>query len=369
MRHEKELNGLATIKVVGVGGGGGNAVNRMIDADLGGVEFLVVNTDAQALELSKAENKIQIGGKLTKGLGAGGRAEIGEQAAQESHDELVEAIEGADMVFVAAGMGGGTGTGAAPTIASIARESGALTIGVVTKPFEFEGKPRSASAETGTERMAEAVDTLIVIPNQRLMTINNAELTFHSAFRMADDVLLQGIQGISELITVPGLINLDFADVRSIMTDGGTALMSVGRSEGTNRATKAAEQAIGNPLLDVTIDGATGVLFNVSGGLGMTLTEVNEAAEVVGRHLHESANIIFGAVLEPDLTDELRITIIATGFGRGEQFGDPTSAGKLIALSARQRAAEAGIRPLDGIERRQRAVGDDLEIPPFLRNR
>ncbi|MBK6768429.1 MAG: cell division protein FtsZ [Ardenticatenales bacterium] len=355
---------LATIKVVGVGGGGSNAVNRMIEEGLTGVDFVTVNTDAQALQLSRAGARLQIGTKLTKGLGAGGRAEVGERAAEESREDLEEAIKGADMVFVTAGMGGGTGTGAAPVVAQIARDAGALTIGVVTRPFIFEGTPRSRSAETGLERMAEAVDTLIIIPNDRLMSLNDGRLTFHDAFRAADEVLHQGIQGISELITVPGLINLDFADVRSIMSGGGAALMSVGRAKGERRAVESAERAIQSPLLDITIDGATGVLFNVTGGMNMTLTEVNDAAEVIGRHLDANANIIFGAVLDPTMDEELRITVIATGFQANARVEGRPTPSNVIDLSHRRPVT----RSVESSLQRGLPVGaSDIDIPAFLR--
>ncbi|MCB0215604.1 MAG: cell division protein FtsZ [Chloroflexi bacterium] len=359
MQYPLEADGLATIKVVGVGGGGSNAVNRMIAEGLSGVEFIAVNTDAQALQLSQALRRIQIGGKLTKGLGAGGRAETGERAAEESREELEAAVGGADMVFVTAGMGGGTGTGAAAVVAEIARRSGALTIGVVTKPFTFEGGPRMQAADAGLERLADNVDTLIVIPNDRLLTLGDRRLTFHEAFRSADEVLHQGIQGISELITVPGLINLDFADVRTIMEDGGAALMAVGRAKGDTRAVDAAENAISSPLLDITIDGATGVLFNVTGGMDMTLQEINEAAEVIRRTVDSNANIIFGAVLDPELSEEMRITVIATGFrANARRQGQPGQAG----LESRPNILELP-------RRRPRDDQDDLEIPAFLRNR
>ncbi len=360
MQYPLEADGLATIKVIGVGGGGSNAVNRMIAEGLSGVEFIAVNTDAQALQLSQAVRRIQIGGKLTKGLGAGGRAEVGERAAEESREELEAAVDGADMVFVTAGMGGGTGTGAAPVAAEIARKSGALTIGVVTKPFMFEGTPRMQAAETGLERLADNVDTLIVIPNDRLLTLGDRRLTFHEAFRSADEVLHQGIQGISELITVPGLINLDFADVRTIMEDGGAALMAVGKATGEDRAVEAAENAIASPLLDITIDGATGVLFNVTGGMDMTLQEINEAAEVIRGTVDGNANIIFGAVLDPEMSDELRITVIATGFRA--QARRQGQGGAQSGLDARPNILELPRRPARDDE-------DDLEIPAFLRNR
>ncbi len=306
--------GLAQIKVVGVGGGGSNAVNRMINEGLGGVEFITVNTDAQALMLSKSKTKVRIGDKLTKGLGAGGNPEIGRKAAEESADELYDVIRGADMVFIACGMGGGTGTGAAPVIAQISKELGALTIGVVTRPFTFEGTRRSQMAQAGIENLKAQVDTLIVIPNDRLLSIADKRATLQQAFSLADDVLRQGIQGISELITVPALINLDFADVRTIMSEGGAALMAVGRSSGDDRARRAAEMAIQSGLLDVTIDGARGILFNITGGKDLTLFECNEAAEIIRQSAHPDVNMIFGAQVDDSMGDEVRITVIATGF-------------------------------------------------------
>jgi len=354
MHHPLEAESLAKIKVVGVGGGGSNAVNRMIAEGLSGVEFIAVNTDAQALQLSHASRRIQIGGKLTKGLGAGGRADVGERAAEESREELEEVLGDADMVFVTAGMGGGTGTGAAPIVSQMARDAGALTIGVVTKPFTFEGGPRNDAATKGTDALHDSVDTLIVIPNDRLLALGDRKITFHEAFRAADEVLHQGIQGISELITVPGLINLDFADVRTIMADGGAALMAVGEARGDNRAVEAAENAIASPLLDITIDGATGVLFNVTGGMDMTLQEIHEAAEVIGRTVDPSANIIFGAVLDQEMTEALRITVIATGFRANARRQTTPRATNILELPLRHH---------------QVAVGQDLEIPPFLRSR
>ena len=312
-----EMENFARIKVLGVGGGGSNAVNRMIAEGLQGVEFVAVNTDAQALMLSHAENRVRIGDKLTKGLGSGGDSLIGSKAAEESSDDLFEMINGSDMVFITAGMGGGTGTGAAPIIARLARESGALTIGVVTKPFTFEGSRRRQVAEEGIERLKEQVDTLIAIPNDRLLEIVDRRANIQEAFRVADDVLRQGIQGISELITVPGLINLDFADVRSVMAEGGAALMAIGRGEGEDKAVEAAEKAIASSLLDVTIDGARGILFNVTGGTDLTLFDVNDAAEIIRKTAHPEANIIFGAVIDDTLGDEVRVTVIAAGFDGG----------------------------------------------------
>jgi cell division protein FtsZ len=304
----------AQIKVIGVGGGGGNAINRMITEGLGGVEFVAVNTDNQALMMSKAKTRVRIGDKLTRGLGAGGNPEIGRKAAEESSDELYEVLRGADMVFIASGMGGGTGTGASPIVAQIAKELGALTIGVVTRPFGFEGARRNQAAETGIEALKSQVDTLIVIPNDRLLQIADKKSTLQQAFSLADDVLRQGIQGISELITVPALINLDFADVRTIMSEGGAALMAVGRSAGDDRARKAAEAAIASGLLDVTIDGARGILFNITGGNDLSLFEVNEAAAIIKESAHPEVNLIFGAQIDPNMGDEVRITVIATGF-------------------------------------------------------
>jgi len=310
----QSVENFAQIKVVGVGGGGSNAVNRMIEEGLGGVEFIAINTDAQALLLSEAPIRVRVGDKLTRGLGAGGDPEVGRKAAEESSDELYQVLDGADMVFITAGLGGGTGTGGAPIVSKIAKEVGALTIGVVTRPFTFEGAHRSKTAHGGIEQLKEQVDTLIVIPNDRLLQIVDKKANLQEAFRVADDVLRQGIQGISELITVPGLINLDFADVRTIMSEGGAALMAVGRASGEDRARKAAEMAISSQLLDVTIDGARGILFNVTGGSDMTLFEVNEAAAIIKETAHPDVNLIFGAVVDPNLTEELRITVIATGF-------------------------------------------------------
>lgn len=306
--------GFAQIKVVGVGGGGGNAVNRMVNEGLAGVDFVAVNTDNQALMLSKAQTRVRIGEKLTRGLGAGGNPEVGRKAAEESADDLYEVLRGADMVFIASGMGGGTGTGAAPVVAQIAKELGALTIGVVTRPFTFEGTRRSQVAESGIEALKSQVDTLIVIPNDRLLQIADKRASLQQAFSLADDVLRQGIQGISELITVPALINLDFADVRTIMSEGGAALMAVGRAEGDDRSRRAAEAAISSGLLDVTIDGARGILFNITGGADMSIFEVNEAADIIKNSAHPEVNMIFGAQIDENMGDEVRITVIATGF-------------------------------------------------------
>lgn len=306
----------ARIKVVGVGGGGCNAVNRMIEEGLQGIEFITINTDAQALLLSKAQTRVRIGDKTTRGLGAGSNPEMGRKAAEESAEELYEVLRGSDMVFVTSGLGGGTGTGAAPIVAQIAKEVGALTIGVVTRPFTFEGSRRQQSAEAGIAKLKEHADTLIVIPNDRLLQIVDKRATLQESFRVADDVLRQGIQGISELITVPGLINLDFADVRAIMSEGGAALMAVGHASGEDRARLAAQAAISSQLLDITIDGARGILFNVTGGPSLTLFEVNQAAAIIKETAHPDVNLIFGAVLDPNMGDEIRITVIATGFDR-----------------------------------------------------
>ncbi|MCX7976940.1 MAG: cell division protein FtsZ, partial [Bellilinea sp.] len=314
--YSNQAESFARIKVIGVGGGGCNAVNRMIEEGLSGIEFITVNTDAQALLLSKAPTRVRIGDKSTRGLGAGGNPEVGRKAAEESAEELYEVLKGSDMVFVTAGLGGGTGTGAAPIVAQIAKEVGALTIGVVTRPFTFEGMRRQQAAEAGIAKLKEHADTLIVIPNDRLLQIVDKRVTLQEAFRTADDVLRQGIQGISELITVPGLINLDFADVRAIMSEGGAALMAVGHASGEDRARIAAEMAISSQLLDITIDGARGILFNVTGGNSLTLFEVNQAAAIIKETAHPDVNLIFGAVVDPNMGDEIRITVIATGFDR-----------------------------------------------------
>jgi cell division protein FtsZ len=361
-----EVENFARIKVLGVGGGGSNAVNRMIEEGLRGVEFIAVNTDAQALMLSNAPNRVRMGDKLTKGLGSGGDPTIGGKAAEETSDDLYEVINGADMVFITAGMGGGTGTGGAPIIARIARETGALTIGVVTKPFAFEGSKRRQVAEEGIANLKEYVDTLIAIPNDRLLEIVDKKASIQTAFRVADDVLRQGIQGISELITVPGLINLDFADVRSIMAEGGAALMAIGHGEGENRAKDAAEKAIASSLLDVTIDGARGILFNVTGGPDLTLYDVNEAAEIIRKTAHPEANIIFGAVIDESLNDKIHITVIATGFDAATQQR-PT-----VFRSMAQRAAEPRVAPraVPVADFPVRMVdSDNLDIPSFLRKR
>ncbi|MEZ4518444.1 MAG: cell division protein FtsZ [Chloroflexota bacterium] len=318
MQHALQTEGSACIRVVGVGGGGSNAVGRMIDAGVTGVDFIVVNTDNQALSLSQAPVRIRIGDKLTRGLGAGGNPEQGEKAASETIDELHRVLEGSDMVFVTAGMGGGTGTGAAPIVARIAKEIGALTMGIVTKPFMFEGTKRLTMAQQGIERLKQQVDTLIVIPNDRLLELTEKRMSLQESFLLADDVLRQGIQGISELITIPGLINLDFADVKAIMTSGGAALMAVGHGSGDDRARLAAENAVSSKLLDITIDGAQAVLFNITGGPTLSLFEVNQAAAIIRETVHTDANVIFGAVIDEAVGDDVRITVIATGFERAQ---------------------------------------------------
>jgi cell division protein FtsZ len=315
--RDQSGNYLAVIKVVGVGGGGTNAVNRMVDAGLTGVEFIAVNTDAQALMMCDADVKIHIGSQATRGLGAGADPAVGQAAAQESRDELKESLKGADMVFVTAGEGGGTGTGGAPIVAELSRELGALTVGVVTKPFVFEGRRRSQQAEVGIDTLRDRVDTLIVIENDRLLQVVEKKTSVVEAFRMADDILRQGVQGITDLITVPGLVNLDFADVRTIMRDAGSALMGIGSASGENRAAEAARAAVSSPLLETAIDGATGILLNITGPPEIGLFEVNEAAEVVTSAADQNANVIFGAVIDDAIGDDIRVTVIATGFGGG----------------------------------------------------
>ncbi|MBA2298645.1 MAG: cell division protein FtsZ [Actinobacteria bacterium] len=348
-------NYLAVIKVVGVGGGGTNAVNRMVDAGVGGVEFIAVNTDAQALLMTDADVKIHIGSKATRGLGAGADPNVGQAAAQESRDELKEALKGADMIFVTAGEGGGTGTGGAPIVAELGRELEALTVGVVTKPFAFEGRTRSLQAEQGIQNLRERLDTLIVIENDRLLQVVEKRTPVTEAFRIADDILRQGVQGITDLITVPGVVNLDFADVRTIMRDAGSAMMGIGTASGENRAAEAARTAVSSPLLEQSVDGATGILLNITGGAELGLFEVNEAAEVVTSAADGNANVIFGAVIDESLGDEVRVTVIATGFGtakrRRRTEGSPVQA-----------SPEGEFQP-----RRPEPSDDDLEIPSFLR--
>jgi cell division protein FtsZ len=348
-------NYLAVIKVVGVGGGGTNAVNRMVDAGLGGVEFIAVNTDAQALLMADADVKIHIGSHATRGLGAGADPAVGQAAAQESRDELKEALKGADMIFVTAGEGGGTGTGAAPIVAELGRELEALTVGVVTKPFAFEGRRRADQAEVGIQNLRDRVDTLIVIENDRLLQVVEKKTPVTEAFRIADDILRQGVQGITDLITVPGIVNLDFADVRTIMRDAGSALMGIGVASGENRAAEAARTAVSSPLLEQSVDGATGILLNVTGGAELGLLEVNEAAEVVTGAADQNANVIFGAVIDDSLGDEVRVTVIATGFGaqRRRRRIEATQPAGAMSGGDEQPAERSDV---------------DLEIPSFLRD-
>ena len=354
---------LAVIKVVGVGGGGTNAVNRMVDAGLRGVEFIAVNTDAQALAMCDADIKLNVGHELTKGLGAGANPDIGQGAAAESRDDIKEALKGADMVFVTAGEGGGTGTGAAPVIAEIAKnEIGALTVGVVTRPFEFEGAKRAKQAAEGIQRLRDNVDTLIVIPNERLLSIVERRTTILDAFKEADDVLRQGVQGITDLITIPGLINLDFADVRTVMQDQGSALMGIGTSSGESRATEAAKGAISSPLLEESVEGATGVLLNITGGGDLGLFEVNEAAEIISTASAADSNIIFGAVIDPGMGDEVRVTVIATGFDSSRPQA------RLPRRTGRAGERQGRDVTLDDRDRSALEISDDdIDIPPFLR--
>ena len=331
------MSDFANIKVIGVGGGGNNAVNRMVDNQIKGVQFLAVNTENQVLELSKADVTIQIGEKVTKGLGAGANPQIGEEAAQESRDEITKALEGADMVFVTAGMGGGTGTGAAPIVAECAKEVGALTVGVVTKPFAFEGKRRRAAAEKGIEFLTQKVDTIIVIPNDKLLQVVDKKCSVSDAFGKADEVLRQGIKGISDLIQIPGLINLDFADVKTIMTNQGEALMGIGEGTGENRAADAAKMAINSPLLETAIDGAKGILLNISGSSELGIFEVNEAAQIISDAADPDANIIFGSVIDESLGDKVQVTVVATGFGNNAksvpEFGKTTTTSRPAATT------------------------------------
>ncbi|MDR5658038.1 cell division protein FtsZ [Serpentinicella sp. ANB-PHB4] len=361
LEFDLNMEQVAQIKVIGVGGGGNNAVNRMIDSGLQGVEFIVVNTDKQALFTSKAEHKIQIGEKLTKGLGAGANPEVGKKAAEESREDIHKLLQGSDMVFVTAGMGGGTGTGAAPVVAEIAKELGILTVGVVTKPFMFEGKRRMKNAEAGIQELKNKVDTLVTIPNDRLLQIVEKKTSMLDAFKIADDVLKQGVQGISDLIAVPGLVNLDFADVKTIMLEQGLAHMGIGRASGENRAVEASKQAIQSPLLETSIEGAKGVLLNITGGSNLSLFEVNEAAELVTQAADDDANIIFGAVINEELKDEIIITVIATGFEQEATKGNNDEQVQIIGNSNKEVAA--------GNEVYNKEKNSYLDIPEFLRGR
>ncbi|GIP51749.1 MULTISPECIES: cell division protein FtsZ [Paenibacillus] len=367
LEFDFEMESLAQIKVIGCGGGGSNAVNRMIENGVQGVEFITVNTDAQALHLAKSEHKLQIGDKLTRGLGAGANPEVGKKAAEESRDLIANTLKGADMVFVTAGMGGGTGTGAAPVIAEIARECGALTVGVVTRPFTFEGRKRSSQADIGIEALKEKVDTLIVIPNDRLLEIVDKKTPMLEAFREADNVLRQAVQGISDLIAVPGLINLDFADVKTIMTERGSALMGIGYATGENRAAEAARKAIMSPLLETSIEGARGVIMNITGGANLSLYEVNEAAEIVISASDPEVNMIFGAIIDENMKEDIKVTVIATGF---EHKAPPMLPGRKPAAAGtteqpqENRNTSSSLRPFGN-----QPSGDQLDIPTFLRNR
>jgi cell division protein FtsZ len=357
------LDGAATIKVIGIGGAGNNAVNRMVESGIKGVEFITVNTDRQALLLSKAPSKIQIGEKITRGLGAGANPDIGAQAAEESKSEIAEALRGADMVFVTAGMGGGTGTGAAPIVAATAKEMGILTIGVVTKPFTFEGKKRLSQAERGIESLKGKVDTLVVIPNDKLLQVIDRKTSIVEAFKMADDVLRQGVQGISDLIAIPGLVNLDFADVKTIMLNTGMAHMGVGRASGENRAEDAAKQAVQSPMLETSIEGARGVIINITGGANLGLHEVNTAAELIQRSVDPEANIIFGAVIDESLDEDIIITVIATGFDKEANNGANIPVGDIVE-KAWDKKINSIPNPVDNSN-----SADNLDIPSFLRNK
>ena len=362
LNFDVEIDGLAQIKVIGAGGGGNNAVNRMVEAQLQGVEFIAVNTDKQALHTSKAEHKIQIGEKLTRGLGAGANPEVGKKAAEESKDEIIKVLEGADMVFVTAGMGGGTGTGAAPIVAGIAKDMGILTIGVVTKPFTFEGKKRLSQADRGIESLKTKVDTLVVIPNDKLLQIIDRKTSIVEAFKMADEILRQGVQGISDLIAVPGLVNLDFADVKTIMLNTGMAHMGIGRSSGENRAEDAAKQATESPLLETSIEGARGVIINITGGPDLGLHEVNTAAELVQRSVDPEANIIFGAVIDPEMKDEIVITVIATEFEKEKNMPN---------MNVDSLVSKAWDKKISSIPTSSdtSSNSNDLDIPSFLRKK
>ncbi|WHP39692.1 cell division protein FtsZ [Lysinibacillus boronitolerans] len=380
LEFDTSVDELAVIKVIGVGGGGNNAVNRMIEHGVQGVDFIAVNTDAQALNLSKAEVRLQIGAKLTRGLGAGANPEVGKKAAEESREQLEEVLRGADMVFVTAGMGGGTGTGAAPVIAQIARELGALTVGVVTRPFTFEGRKRQTQAIGGIGGMKEAVDTLIVIPNDKLLQIVDKSTPMLEAFREADNVLRQGVQGISDLIATPGLINLDFADVKTIMSNKGSALMGIGIATGENRASEAAKKAISSPLLESSIDGAKGVLMNITGGSNLSLFEVQEAADIVASASDEEVNMIFGSVINENLKDEIIVTVIATGFTEEALQQQRPTAKQTLNMNRqsapqqqapiREQRQEMHVQHEQPRQNQQNYAQDDiLEVPAFLRNR
>ncbi len=367
---------VAKIKVIGVGGGGCNAVNRMIDSGLAGIEFWTVNTDAQALTHSSTTNAMQLGQKLTRGLGAGGNPSIGQKAAEESRDEIFQAVEGSDLVFITAGMGGGTGTGAAPVVAEAAKEAGALTVGVVTRPFTFEGRRRTSQAESGIAALQASVDTLIIIPNDKLLTVISEQTPVQEAFRVADDILRQGVQGISDIITISGLVNVDFADVRAVMADAGSALMGIGVGSGKSRAREAAIAATSSPLLETSIDGAGGVVFNITGGSDLTLHEVNQAAEIIYEAVDPNANIIFGAVIDDRLQGEVRITVIATGFSSDARSIPSMTTSRVTPMTRAPGtnvfdtaqstpAAETEADPATN----QPIISPNLDIPEFLQRR
>jgi cell division protein FtsZ len=365
---------VAKIKVIGVGGGGCNAVNRMIDSGLAGIEFWAVNTDAQALTYSSTMNAMQLGQKLTRGLGAGGNPSIGQKAAEESRDEIFQAVEGSDLVFITAGMGGGTGTGAAPVVAEAAKEAGALTVGVVTRPFTFEGRRRTAQAESGIAALQASVDTLIIIPNDKLLSVISEQTPVQEAFRVADDILRQGVQGISDIITISGLVNVDFADVRAVMADAGSALMGIGVGSGKSRAREAAIAATSSPLLETSIDGAGGVVFNITGGSDLTLHEVNQAAEIIYEAVDPNANIIFGAVIDDRLQGEIRITVIATGFSGDARSIPSMSASRVTPMTRTPSSSfdNSGGTPSDGgadEATNQPVISPNLDIPEFLQRR
>jgi cell division protein FtsZ len=360
-------NYLAVIKVIGIGGGGVNAVNRMIDAGLRGVEFVAINTDAQALLMSDADVKLDIGRDLTRGLGAGSDPDIGRAAAEAHREEIEELITGSDMVFITAGEGGGTGTGAAPVIAEIAKSLGALTIGVVTRPFQFEGRRRAVQADNGIERLKEKVDTLIVIPNDRLLTIANDKTSLVNAFKMADEILLQGVAGITNLITTPGLINTDFADVKMILTNAGSALMGIGIASGDNRGVIAAKDAISSPMLEAAIDGARGILLNITGPSSMGLFEVNAAAEVVQAVAHQDANIIFGTVIDDEMGDEMKVTVIAAGFERWDSGSHRSSTGTRSTSRPSESRPSSNVRDIFSDSDPLSDDDDDFDVPSFLK--
>lgn len=360
---------VARIKVIGVGGGGGNAINRMIASDILGVEFWSVNTDAQALSQSEAPKRLQIGQKLTRGLGAGGNPAIGQKAAEESRDEIAQALGQSDLVFITAGMGGGTGTGAAPIVAEVAKELGALTVGVVTRPFTFEGRRRLSQAEQGIDALQSRVDTLIVIPNNKLLDVIQADTPVQKAFREADDILRQGVQGISDIITIPGLVNVDFADVRAVMADAGSALMGIGIGSGKSRAVDAASQAISSPFLESSIDGAKGVVFNITGGTDLTLHEVSAAADIIYENVDPNANIIFGAVIDERVQGEIRITVIATGFSGETQTNAPAAKTAPAPRPVTPSRPAATTPPPQTPAAEPQKAADGLDIPDFLKRR